>query len=204
MKGKPLIIAIHDFHMPGSMTWSRNGLSDYLYGRRVRRVKDSKVENTIIVEQIKEHSWHGKTIPSGFFYQPETENISAVMFSNAATITKFNRMGKLADLGSKEVKMIREGYLFDPNPNAFDPIHFAVDVDSPEYEESWSDSLIMFHNPNAIIPVNPYCFDDISHTWFDEEKQEFLGKHQPYDVIHSVTFTIISTGVKHLEEREIK
>lgn len=200
VKGKPLIIAIHDFHMPGSMTWSRSGLSEYLYGIRIRLGRDAGGKEVAVSEKIKEHSWHGKTIPSNFFSQPDTEHISAILFSNAATITKFNRMGKLAGLGSKDIKLIRVCDLFDPNPNSLHPITCSIDVDSPEYEESWSDSMIMLHNPNAKYPVNHDCFGDISHTFFDKEKDDFYGYHQPYDVLHSVTLTIQRTGAKSIKE----
>lgn len=201
VKDKPLIIAIHDFHMPGSMTWSRSGLSEYLYGIRTRIGRDVKGKEVVVFERVKEHSWHGKAIPSNFFSQPDAEHISAILFSNAATITKFNRMGKLAGLGSKDIKLIRQGFLFDPKPDSLHPIPFSADVDSPDYEESWSDSMVMFHNPNARIPANPHCFSDISHTWFDNEKQKFLGHIQPYDVLNSITLTITGTGTKSIEER---
>ena len=82
------------------------------------------------------------------------------------------------------------GYLFDPDPDALEPIHFRVDVDSPEYEESWSDSLMMFHNPNALHPINPEWFGTISHTLVDKETGEFRGYHQPYDILSSVTMTL--------------
>lgn len=192
VKGHPLLIAVHDFHMPGSMTWSRAGLCDYLYGIRSTEIRDK--EGKIKNEKIENHSWEGKIIPSGFFSQPDTENISAVLFSNAATISKFNRMGKLAGLGSSDVKLIRAGVLFNPDPNVFKPLDFYVDVDSPEYEESWSDSLIMFHNPNAKYPVNPDLFQDISHMMYDLEKEEFYGIFKPYDVLASITFVITSNG----------
>jgi len=189
--GKPLIIAIHDFHMPGSMGWSRTALSEYLYGRRIRLVEDDG-NKKVVNETIEKHSWEGKEIPSHFFNLPDSENISAVLFTNAATITKFNRMGKLAGLGSKDVHLIRAGYLFDPDPDALEPIQFSHDVDSPEYEETWSDSLMMFHNPKALNPVNLEWFGTISHTWVDEETGEFRGYHQPYDVLSSVTLTLSS------------
>ncbi|WP_279497938.1 hypothetical protein [Aeromonas veronii] len=75
------------------MTWSRTALSEYLYGMR-NRIIDGKPNS----HKIKTHRWNGKEIPSGFFYQEQAENISAVMFSNQATIPKFNRMGKIAGL----------------------------------------------------------------------------------------------------------
>ena len=182
--GKPLILAIHDFHSSGSMTWSRNGLSEYLYGVRTRLV-DGKP----LIENIKQHEWKGKVIPSGFFSQPESENISAILFSNAATLPKFNRMGKLAGLGSEKVRMFRKGLRYDPSPDAFQGIPFMEDVDSDDYEESWSDSIVMFHNTNAKHPVNPNDFDDISHIFYSEE-DGFTGYHQPYDVLSSITVVL--------------
>jgi len=194
VSGKPLILAIHDFHMPGSMTWSRNGLSDYLYGVRSQIGTDAAGNSIAVYEKVKEHSWCGKTIPSAFFNQAGAEHISAVLFSNAATITKFNRMGKLAGMGSKDIKMIRTGVLFNPAPDALEPIPFWWDVDSPEYEESWSDSMIMFHNPRARIQVPPTCFGDISHVVFDADRGKFMGHFQPYDVLNSITVVISKTG----------
>lgn len=182
--GYPLILAIHDYHNENAMTWSRTALSEYLYGIRTRIVEGKpKVEN------IDKHVWDGKEIPSGFFYQEDAENISAVLFSNQATIPKFNRMGKIAGLGSLNVKMIRNGFLYNPDPDAIYPIPFSKDLDDPDYEESWSDGLIMYHNPNAKNPVNPEAFSDISHIFYSEE-DGFHGFHQPYDVLGSITIVI--------------
>lgn len=201
VKDKPLIIAIHDFHMSGSMGWSRTALSEYLYGRRIRLVEVDG-EKRVINETIEIHTWEGKEIPSNYFDLPDSENISAVLFTNAATITKFNRMGKLAGLGSKDVRLIRTGYLFNPDPDVLQPIQFSADVGSPEYEESWSDSLMMYHNPNALHPVNPEWFGTISHLWIDKESGEFMGYHQPYDVLSSVTMTLSSEPAYQHDKEE--
>lgn len=189
--GKPLIIAIHDFHMPGSMTWSRTALSEYLYGIRTRlEQRDGK--EVAVSEPIERHIWQGKEIPSNFFALPEAENISGVLFSNAATITKFNRMGKLAGLGSKEVVMLRHGFAFDPDPSALRPMRFVKNVDDADYEESWSDSLMLYHNPRAKHPVDPAWFGDISHMIYDLESREFRGISRPFDVLASTTLTLSS------------
>jgi len=182
--GKPLILAIHDYHNDNAMTWSRTALSEYLYGFRTRIVNGEP-----FVENIDMHSWEGKEIPSGFFYQDYSENISAVLFSNQATIPKFNRMGKIAGLGSANVKMIRNGFLYNPDPEAIHPIPFSKDLDDSDYEESWSDGLIMFHNPNAKHPVDPNAFSDISHIFYTED-EGFHGYHQPYDVLGSITIVV--------------
>ena len=183
VKNQPLILAIHDYHSDNAMTWSRTALSDYLYGIRTRLESSGPV-----LTEIDHHSWEGKEIPSGFFQQEHAENISAVLFSNQATIPKFNRMGKIAGLGSTDVKMIRRGFLYNPDPDALAPIPFAKDLDDLDYEESWSDGLLMFHNPNATNPVDPDTFADISHISF--ENGEFVGFHQPYDVLGSITVVV--------------
>jgi hypothetical protein len=180
----PLILAVHDYHNENAMTWSRTALSEYLYGIRTRLV-NGRPE----VSRIEQHEWQGKVIPSGFFYQEGAENISAILFSNQATIPKFNRMGKIAGLGSQDVKMIRRGFLYNPEPGAVYPIPFAKDLDDDDYEESWSDGLIMFHNPRAGSPVNPDHFADISHILYSDD-DGFVGIHQPYDVLGSITVVI--------------
>lgn len=202
VKGKPLIIAIHDYHMPGSMTWSRVGLSEYLYGVRTRLGEDENRNDVPIIEHIDQHEWSGKIIPSNLFAQPDAENIGAVLFSNAATITKFNRMGKLAGLGSKDVKLLRSGVMFNPDPNALRPLPFTKDMDDDDYEETWSDSIVMFHNPRAKVPVDPAAFPNITHLWVDEATGQCSGIQQPYDVLSSVTFVVSSDGSKAAEQTE--
>lgn len=195
--GKPLVLAVHDYHMPGSMMWSRTALGEFLYGIRTRLELDAEGKDIAKVEEVESHNWNGKTIPSNFFNYPDAENISAVLFSNAATITKFNRMGKLAGLGSEDVLMIRKGFKYNPDPQALRPLEFAIDVDNPKYEESWADSIVMYHNPNALHPVNPDWFPSITHLWIDRKTGEFSGIQQPYDVLSSVT--LVLSAVENLD-----
>lgn len=188
--GKPLVFAIHDYHMPGSMMWSRTALSEFLYGVRNRLKKDAQGNDVAAAELIESHTWGEKTIPSRFFDYPESENVSAVLFSNAATIPKFNRMGKLAGLGSKDVIMIRKGFRYNPDPQALRPLPFAHNVDDPDYEESWADSIVMYHNPKASFPIDPAWFPSITHIWQDLETGEFKGIQQPYNVLSSATIVL--------------
>ena len=58
---------------------------------------------------IDKHKFGTKEIPSGFFAQPNAENVSAVLFSNSGTIPKFNRMGQQGAYQSDAVRMIRWG-----------------------------------------------------------------------------------------------
>ena len=98
-KGLPYIIAIADFHGPQTMIWSGSALSSYLFGLGVelKPTPDGGLSWSYV--PIREHVQGEKRIPSGFFDQANAENVSAVLFTNAGTPAKFNRMGVLADFG---------------------------------------------------------------------------------------------------------
>lgn len=121
----------------------------------------------------------------------KAENISAVLFTNNATLGTFNRMGKLAGFCGKNVIMMRSGGRYNPDPNAEDPIPFVSNIDDPDYEESWSDTLMMYHNPYAKIPLDPRLFSDISHCFYYPDEKEFSYITKPYDVLWSTTMTTI-------------
>ncbi len=180
VKESPLIFAIHDFHQADSMTWSSTAIGDYLFGYRYCPLFDAEGNLSAVPVRIESHEWQGKKIPSGFFFQPDTENVSAVLFSNSGTISKFNRMGKLAAFGAPNIRMIRAGALYNPDPNATEPIPFVVEIDQKGYAETWGQGLSMYHNPNALRPVNPELFPGIAHHWLDEEnvtRSVFRGPH---------------------------
>ena len=165
--GKPLIFAIHDFHQPASMIWSFTALPMYLYGYRHGHERDPQGNLIIVPEKIEHHEWEDKKVPSGFFFLEGAENISAVLFSNSATISKFNRMGYLAGYGDREKIMTRIGTCYQHDPNADKPVRFKVDIDD-EYTEEWAEGLSMYHNPRAVNPIDPKYFPEIAHHFFDE------------------------------------
>ncbi|MDZ4203231.1 MAG: glycosaminoglycan attachment site, partial [Bacteroidales bacterium] len=168
--GKPFVIAIADFHDTMSMTWSFNALSDYLYGYKYEHSFDKNGE--LVVKPIKIGDYtkpNGAKIPSGFFFQPQSENVSAIIFTSCGTLSKFNRMGKQADLGSKVPTLIRMGSFYNHDPNADKPhlVSYQVGQDSPE---TWTEGVMVFHNPNAKIKLNPAIFDDrVAQCFFEDE-----------------------------------
>ncbi|MFZ2782874.1 MAG: hypothetical protein WAZ36_00635 [Sediminibacterium sp.] len=170
VKGKPFVIAIADFHDTMSMTWSFNALSDYLYGYRYEHSFDEKGE--LIVKPIKIGEYikpNGTKIPSGFFFLPNSENISAVIFSSCGTLSKFNRMGKQAELGSDIPTLIRMGSFYNHEPNADKP-HFISYQVGKDSNETWSEGVMVFHNPNAKIKLNPDFFDKrVAQCFFKDE-----------------------------------
>ena len=104
-------------------------------------------------EKIAAHRYGEKEVPSGFFDLPEAENVSAVLFSNAGTLAKFDRMGVVAGFGAEGYRYQRIGLRYDPDPNAFMGRPFSEEVIAEEYEEYWSQEVQVFHNPNAARPL---------------------------------------------------
>ena len=171
-KDKPFVIAVADFHKQaeqhqlGSMTYTQSALWPYLYGHRVNwefvdgQLRTSAVQNPM-------HKFGDKEVPSGFFDLPGAENVSAVLFSNAGTLAKFDRIGVTAGFAAPSHRYIRFGYRFNPDPNATMGIPFTDDVASANYVEGWSDELQIFHNPNARIPLSHHWLSGLSQFYFD-------------------------------------
>jgi hypothetical protein len=153
IKGHPFVLAIQDFSAPQSMTRTRSAFENYVSGYRHEWKKHAKGKLVIVPKKIGTHTWKKKTIPSGFFDQPDTENVSAVLFSNSGTVSKFNRMGLLAGFASPRLKLLRIGTAFNPDPNATRPLAFKMLVNDPRYNESWSEGLDVWHNPKARVPL---------------------------------------------------
>lgn len=200
--GKPFVIAIADFHKPadkaepGSMVYSQPALPIYLYGNRFEW---EFVGKNLVVKpvQVKDHKFGEKVIPSGFFDLPEAKNISAVIFSNAGTIAKFDRMGVIAGFGKENHKYIRMGFRYDPDPNAVVGTPFSEDVSDPEYEEYWSDEIQIFHNPNASIPLPEDWFGDVQQHSF---KDGNLYSYVPHKAVISSHTLILHVGDESNED----
>jgi hypothetical protein len=157
-KDKPFLLAIADFHKPavgvemGSMTYTQSALWQYLYGQRISW--EYQEDRLIITpEPIGDHTYGAKTIPSGFYDQPMAENVSAVLFSNAGTIAKFDRMGVAAGFATPNTGYLRMGFRSDPNPDSPMGVQFVDDVTAPGYEEWWTEEIQVFHNPKAKHPL---------------------------------------------------
>jgi len=163
VQGRPLVFAIQDFHAPMSMTMSKTGLSIYLYGYDHDWEKDNSGKLTIIPRKVTKHVWGNKEIASGFFNLPGSENISAVIANSSATISKFNRMGLMAGFGSEKVTLIRKGFIYDFDHNASDPKPFEVKVNSDTYHETWIEGMDVYHNPNALNPLDPSMLPGAAH-----------------------------------------
>ncbi|WP_321392211.1 hypothetical protein [uncultured Desulfuromusa sp.] len=180
VQGLPLVFAIADFHDDMSMLWSSSSLIFYLYGYKYNHHYDENNELVITPVKIENHKDGEKEIPSGFFFQPNAENISAVMFSSIGTISKFNRLGRQAGFKKDNIRMFRRGTCHDHNKNASVPKMFSYEVDENS-NETWGEGLSMYHNPNALHPIPEELFPSIAHHYFDDGQiVSHLPEFYPY------------------------
>ncbi|BCH20991.1 hypothetical protein MesoLjLb_07760 [Mesorhizobium sp. L-8-3] len=194
VKGLPYAIAIADFHGPQTMTWSSSALSSYLFGLQLefRPTPDGGLSWSYL--PIEKHTHRTKSIPSGFFDQPDSENVAAVLFTNAGTLPKFNRMGALADFGHPDVRLIRRGTVLNPDPQSAVPFQVSIDIDDPSYHEGWADELQVFHNPHARYPLDRRLFPAATHHFLEDGEIKSY-RHAP-TWLGSVTLILMPSADK--------
>lgn len=166
--GKPLLLAIESFAGGHSLWFADSSLASYLYGSRAIpwRLADGSLRVTNV--PIEEHQHRLKKIPSGFFDSADTENISAVIFSNSGTIAKLNRMALQEGIEREGIaRMFRVGFCYDHDPNAAVPLPFSYGLG--EHEETWGEGTTVIHNPNALHPVDEAIFPNACHYFKDGE-----------------------------------
>lgn len=151
--GKPLVIAIQDFHVQGSMAYTGTAFGSYLYGLKHEPNLDEQGKLTILAKKLERHEWGSKFIQSGFFELPNAEHISAVITNPSATLNKFNRIGHVAGFGDRSLRIIRTGISWNQDPNAVVPNVFTHDVSDPAYFEPWGEGMNIWHNPRALHPI---------------------------------------------------
>lgn len=203
--GTPFALAVADFHKPGgngevgSMTYTQEALWLYLYGQRIEW---EFIDGSLSVRTIDldDHTFKSKKIETGFFDLDGAENISAVVFSNAGTLAKFDRMGVDAGFAPDDHRYYRMGYRLDPDPNAVIGTPFREEVVANNGER-WSDELQVFHNPRATHPLPLEAFAGATQHRFED------GKHVSYSVgtpvLSSYTHIIRFVAGEVLEEESI-
>jgi hypothetical protein len=194
VSGHPLVFAIADFHEKQSMTWTFPGLLEYLYAVTHDFTFDSAGQLVISKLKLERHEYEAKSIPSGFFFQPDSDNVSAVLFTSSGTMSKFNRMGRLAGFGIENMKLVRKGVCHDHSPNAALPRAFTHEVEHGKCTETWAEGLSMFHNPNARHPVPEHLFPSIAHHHFIDGK--IMSRVPDFHPYASFTWNVKFTDAK--------
>ncbi len=191
--GKPFVLAIADFHKSGgvgdreggSMPYTQSAIWPYLYGSRV----DWEILNDTLVVQavpVESFTYNGKVVPAGFFDLPGAENVSAVLFSNAGTLAKFDRMGVSAGFDAPGHRYFRVGVRLDTDPNAAHGRPFSEEIVREGYSEGWADELQLFHNPKAKYPLRKDVFTGITQNFFEDGKHVSYSSGEP--ILSSRTF----------------
>lgn len=200
MQGKPFVLAIQDFHDDYSMTWSQNSLIEYLYGYTHSSIYVDN-ELKIIPNKITTFDKNGVGIPAGFFFQPLAENISAIIATPLGTLSKFNRLGKQAGFDQFNLMMVRMGCCHKNDKNADKPDFFQYIV-TEKSKETWAEGLSVFHNPNALHPLDPSFFPNAAHHYFkDGQIESIMPEFMPYN---SYTMNFSFYGDDSFMENKIK
>jgi hypothetical protein len=172
------------------MVWSREALPTYLYGifAQVEEGPRGRVAVGTPVEQLIGE----EAIPAGLFRDPAMAPLSAVIFSNAATLAKFNPMGFLAGWRPDDLTMRREGLFFDNTPGALTAVPFDLDILSDEYAglwphgEAWCLELEVYHNPLAASPIAFDLLPGATH-WFEQDGELLCSTIWEHQVLSSIT-----------------
>jgi hypothetical protein len=166
--GKPFAIALADFQAPASMTWSREALITYLYGMVAKVVEQDGVK--VAAADDIATLLGDEQIPAGPFRSDIHSGLSAVIFSNACTIGKLNRVAVSSGAPTGPLRYVRFGEFFDRTSGALASIPFCMDVASEEYRElwgigcePWSAELEVFHNPYARHPIPHELLPEATH-----------------------------------------
>lgn len=171
VKGMPFALAIADFHDAASMIWTFEAFLTVLYGVRPKVEKGSNSQGSQVFEEVKSFTKdNGTEISAGLFLQQDYENISAIIYNPTATISKFNRIGRQAGLGTFDTSLTWLAAFHDHTPGALVPQMAKLTIDE-NFCEPWSGGASILHNPLAIIPLDPGLFDDgVAHYHFMDNK----------------------------------
>jgi hypothetical protein len=168
--GVPFVIAVGAFHGPHAQVHPDGLLAVYLYGSRnvAYHAEDGRL--TVTPQAVEQHRWGSRTLMSGLFRQPEAANLAGVLFSNAHTVAKFNRVGAERGLAAPDTALMRFGTCYSFAPHASKPDFFAYVVgDRPGDErETFEESLHLFVNPWAAVPLSPGAFPGVTRYELSE------------------------------------
>ena len=167
-RDQPFVLAIEAFFNEESLTLTDSSLAQYLYGQRASADWTSEGILEIGAQIVESHTYRHKTIPSNFFEQPDTEYVSAVLFTNSGTHAKFTRMGYQQGFGTDHFDISRSGYCLNPDPGAVDPTYFEYSLAEPPIVEPWGQGLVVNHNPNALFPLPRGYFPESLEAYVED------------------------------------
>ncbi len=164
--GLPLVFAIADFHDPHPVRSTSSALGRYLYGLHVTLLSSPEEEGyEYEVKELVELRCGAKAVPAGYFFQPDTDNVSCVIFSNAGTVAKFTRMGLQEGLDPNSIGL-RYGLAYGQQTDRIVPQAFYYLIG--DRTEAWEEEIHVYHNPNAKYPLPDGAFGKAIDIRFDD------------------------------------
>lgn len=189
--GKPFILAVADFQAPGSMLWSREGLIGYLLGLGAAAAEvDGHMQ---AVPMPADHLLGPAQFPAGLFANDQHSELSAVIFTNACSMAKLNRVAISGGGAPVGYRYTRVGNFFDRSPGALKGIPFCLDITSDAYRrlwphgyEPWTAEMEVFHNPFARHPVPFDLLPEATH-WFEQDGEWLCSSAYEASILWSQT-----------------
>lgn len=179
VKDKPIVLAISPLHDDFARKISDYLLITYLYGYEFSFTEDNQ-GNLVRVEYIEKGIFEkrNKSEFEPFFNSDDSKYISAILFFNDLTVDKFNRMGFINGL-RENVIILRSCDIYDPVSSK--PKEIVYFLNSDEIKEDWKQGVSIFHNPNAIYPLDVHLFDGFRQVWMREGKLDgYMPEFFPY------------------------
>ena len=152
--GKPIILMVAPFFEPGSLFYIDESLLNCLYG-------------------INNDS-------SGFFFLENANSISAIMYCNQFTVSRFLRLAT-PPANNTELALTREGWYYAVHQGGelFERQYKFQVGEASSPQESWAEGVTVFHNPNALIPIPTSLLPCTSHFSVEDGRltREVIGFH---------------------------
>lgn len=159
---RPFVLAVAPFDQPSA--WSQNieAITRVLYGFRLKRLPDGFIQEILETEVLRPGS---SPIPVGVFMNDHYKELSAIIYSNTAT------MGKARALSADTLPWVFKALRF----REAGPTPYEIVASKPDYNESLLDGLYVFHNPYAIKPLDNRTFfgREVNQFFYDRNEEIF-------------------------------
>ena len=152
---KPFIIAVAPFEQPGFSMQNNEAINRVLYAQGI----DKNTWQEILINTVEKKN--GVELELGMFTTDKYKEISAIIFSTTATMSKAIVQTNLNCMVRVSKYHRKKGLLMDM-------------LDNSQYTEAHIDGLQIYHNPFAENPLDSRIFDEyeITHYFYDIKLKE--------------------------------
>jgi len=152
-RGLPFVLIAGPFHEGGSTAYVDESIARYLFGRQ--RFHDWVDYNGVLVRElpVASHSFGGRSVPSNFFAAPAATPLSAVIWTNQFTISRFARLHAEAEgLPEPAEGAIVRGWYANPDGCGAKQFEYGLGSGAAP-PESWARGVSVMSNSMAAIAL---------------------------------------------------